>query len=55
MSPSKLNALGEDVSLIARALMKYRLLVPAAAVGARRPRSKSRPPLPRQRRSSRWT
>ena len=24
--------LGEDVSLIARALMKYRLLVPAAAV-----------------------
>jgi aspartyl-tRNA(Asn)/glutamyl-tRNA(Gln) amidotransferase subunit A len=32
MSPTKLNALGEDVSLIARALMKYRLLVPAAAV-----------------------
>jgi aspartyl-tRNA(Asn)/glutamyl-tRNA(Gln) amidotransferase subunit A len=32
MSPAKLNALGEDVSIIARALMKYRLLVPAAAV-----------------------
>jgi aspartyl-tRNA(Asn)/glutamyl-tRNA(Gln) amidotransferase subunit A len=32
MSPSKLNGLGDDVSLIARALMKYRLLVPAAAV-----------------------
>ena len=32
MSPSKINSLGEDVSLIARALMKYRLLVPAAAV-----------------------
>jgi aspartyl-tRNA(Asn)/glutamyl-tRNA(Gln) amidotransferase subunit A len=32
MSPAKLNGLGEEVSLIARALMKYRLLVPAAAV-----------------------
>jgi Asp-tRNA(Asn)/Glu-tRNA(Gln) amidotransferase A subunit family amidase len=32
MSPAKLNALGEDVSVIARALMKYRLLVPAAAI-----------------------
>jgi Asp-tRNA(Asn)/Glu-tRNA(Gln) amidotransferase A subunit family amidase len=32
MSPAKLNGLGDDVSLIARALMKYRLLVPAAAV-----------------------
>jgi aspartyl-tRNA(Asn)/glutamyl-tRNA(Gln) amidotransferase subunit A len=32
MSPAKVNALGEDVSLVARALMKYRLLVPAAAV-----------------------
>jgi Asp-tRNA(Asn)/Glu-tRNA(Gln) amidotransferase A subunit family amidase len=31
MSPARLNALGDDVSLIARALMKYRLLVPAAA------------------------
>jgi Asp-tRNA(Asn)/Glu-tRNA(Gln) amidotransferase A subunit family amidase len=32
MSPAKLNGLGDGVSLIARALMKYRLLVPAAAV-----------------------
>ena len=32
MSPAKLNDLGDEVSLIARALMKYRLLVPAAAV-----------------------
>jgi Asp-tRNA(Asn)/Glu-tRNA(Gln) amidotransferase A subunit family amidase len=31
MSPARLNALGDGVSLIARALMKYRLLVPAAA------------------------
>jgi aspartyl-tRNA(Asn)/glutamyl-tRNA(Gln) amidotransferase subunit A len=32
ITPQKLNALGEDVSLLARALFKYRLLVPAAAV-----------------------
>jgi aspartyl-tRNA(Asn)/glutamyl-tRNA(Gln) amidotransferase subunit A len=32
MSPERLNALGDDVSLLARALFKYRLLVPAAAV-----------------------
>ncbi|MGH2991689.1 MAG: amidase [Solirubrobacterales bacterium] len=32
MTPAKLNALGEDVSLVARALFKYRLLVPAGAV-----------------------
>jgi aspartyl-tRNA(Asn)/glutamyl-tRNA(Gln) amidotransferase subunit A len=31
LSPARLNALGDDVSLVARALMKYRLLVPAAA------------------------
>jgi aspartyl-tRNA(Asn)/glutamyl-tRNA(Gln) amidotransferase subunit A len=32
MTPAKLNGLGDEVSVIARALMKYRLLVPAAAV-----------------------
>lgn len=32
LSPRKLNALPDDVSLVARGLMKYRLLVPAAAV-----------------------
>jgi aspartyl-tRNA(Asn)/glutamyl-tRNA(Gln) amidotransferase subunit A len=32
LSPARVNALSEEVSLIARALMKYRLLVPAAAV-----------------------
>jgi aspartyl-tRNA(Asn)/glutamyl-tRNA(Gln) amidotransferase subunit A len=32
MTPAKLNAFGDDVSLVARALFKYRLLVPAAAV-----------------------
>jgi aspartyl-tRNA(Asn)/glutamyl-tRNA(Gln) amidotransferase subunit A len=32
ITPEKLNALGEDVSLLARALFKYRLLVPASAV-----------------------
>jgi Asp-tRNA(Asn)/Glu-tRNA(Gln) amidotransferase A subunit family amidase len=31
LSPARVNALGDDVSLIARALMKYRLLVAAAA------------------------
>src|SRR5262249_18026920 len=32
MSPEYLNGLGEDVSLVARALMKYRLLLPGAAI-----------------------
>jgi Asp-tRNA(Asn)/Glu-tRNA(Gln) amidotransferase A subunit family amidase len=32
LSPARVNGLSEEVSLIARALMKYRLLVPAAAV-----------------------
>jgi aspartyl-tRNA(Asn)/glutamyl-tRNA(Gln) amidotransferase subunit A len=32
MTPEYLNGLGEDVSLVARALMKYRLLLPAAAI-----------------------
>ena len=32
LTPAKLNTLSEEVSLIARALMKYRLLTPAAAV-----------------------
>ena len=32
MSPARLNALGDEVSLVGRALAKYRLLVPAAAV-----------------------
>jgi len=32
MTPAKLNELPDDVSLVARALMKYRLLLPAVAV-----------------------
>jgi len=32
LSPARLNTLPDDVSLVARALMKYRLLVPAAAM-----------------------
>jgi aspartyl-tRNA(Asn)/glutamyl-tRNA(Gln) amidotransferase subunit A len=32
MSPARLNGLSEEVSLVARALMKYRLLIPAAGV-----------------------
>lgn len=32
MSPARLNGLSGEVSLVARALMKYRLLLPAAAV-----------------------
>jgi aspartyl-tRNA(Asn)/glutamyl-tRNA(Gln) amidotransferase subunit A len=32
MSPAKLNGLSDQVSLVARALMKYRMLVPAAAI-----------------------
>jgi Asp-tRNA(Asn)/Glu-tRNA(Gln) amidotransferase A subunit family amidase len=32
MTPERVAALGEDVSLIARALLRYRLLVPAVAV-----------------------
>ena len=40
LSPARLNSLSDEVSLIARALMKYRLLVPAAAVArAQRVRS----------------
>jgi Asp-tRNA(Asn)/Glu-tRNA(Gln) amidotransferase A subunit family amidase len=32
ISPAKLNSLTDDVSVVARALMKYRLLLPAAAI-----------------------
>jgi aspartyl-tRNA(Asn)/glutamyl-tRNA(Gln) amidotransferase subunit A len=32
-TPAKLSELGEDVSLVARALMKYRMLIPAATMG----------------------
>jgi aspartyl-tRNA(Asn)/glutamyl-tRNA(Gln) amidotransferase subunit A len=32
MSPARLNGLSEKVSVVARALMKYRLLIPAAGV-----------------------
>ncbi|HEX2435826.1 MAG TPA: amidase [Solirubrobacterales bacterium] len=43
LSPARVNGLSEDVSLIARALMKYRLLVPAAAVArAQRIRNQTR-------------
>jgi aspartyl-tRNA(Asn)/glutamyl-tRNA(Gln) amidotransferase subunit A len=43
LSPERLNGLSEDVSLIARALMKYRMLVPAAAVArAQRIRNQTR-------------
>jgi aspartyl-tRNA(Asn)/glutamyl-tRNA(Gln) amidotransferase subunit A len=43
LSPARVNGLSEDVSLIARALMKYRLLVPATAVArAQRIRNQTR-------------
>jgi aspartyl-tRNA(Asn)/glutamyl-tRNA(Gln) amidotransferase subunit A len=32
MTPERIEALGEDVSLIARALLRYRLLLPAVAI-----------------------
>jgi Asp-tRNA(Asn)/Glu-tRNA(Gln) amidotransferase A subunit family amidase len=32
MTPERIEALGEDVSLIARALLRYRLLIPAVAI-----------------------
>jgi Asp-tRNA(Asn)/Glu-tRNA(Gln) amidotransferase A subunit family amidase len=32
MTPERIAALGEDVSLIARALLRYRLLIPAVAI-----------------------
>jgi aspartyl-tRNA(Asn)/glutamyl-tRNA(Gln) amidotransferase subunit A len=32
MTPARVEALGEDVSLIARALLRYRLLIPAVAI-----------------------
>jgi aspartyl-tRNA(Asn)/glutamyl-tRNA(Gln) amidotransferase subunit A len=32
MTPERVGALGEDVSLVARALLRYRLLVPAVAI-----------------------
>lgn len=32
MTPERIEALGEDVSLIARALLRYRMLIPAVAI-----------------------
>jgi Asp-tRNA(Asn)/Glu-tRNA(Gln) amidotransferase A subunit family amidase len=32
MTPERIDALGEDVSLIARALLRYRMLIPAVAL-----------------------
>ena len=32
MTPERIAALGEDVSLVARALLRYRLLIPAVAM-----------------------
>lgn len=48
LSPARVNGLSEEVSPIARALMKYRLLVPAAAVArAHRVRNLTRRSLAR--------
>ena len=56
MSPAKLNDLGDEVSLIARALMKYRLLVPAAAVArSGRVRNLVRRPSPRRSTTPPWS
>jgi Asp-tRNA(Asn)/Glu-tRNA(Gln) amidotransferase A subunit family amidase len=32
MTPDRVGALGDDVSLVARALLRYRLLIPAVAI-----------------------
>src|SRR3954471_9015063 len=32
MTPTRIEALGEDVSLVARALLRYRMLIPAVAI-----------------------
>ena len=32
MTPERIEALGEDVSLVARALLRYRMLIPAVAI-----------------------
>src|SRR4051812_54266 len=32
MTPARIEALGEDVSLVARALLRYRMLIPAVAI-----------------------